>query len=99
MPDILVSGPSPPKRPNVLKLSPPVPQVPLIVKSEPQEYLMQQPQPSTTNLSQTESTSMSSKTNRNNNNVIESLDTGKFISCRSFIFYPFFSICNGKVLN
>lgn len=75
MPDILVSGPSPPKRPNVLKLSPPVPQVPLIVKSEPQEYLMQQPQRSTTNLSQTESTSTSSKTNRNNNNVIESLDT------------------------
>ena len=78
MPEILVSDPLPPKRPNVLKLSPPhIPQVPLIVKSEPQDYLMQQPQPSTTNTSQNESTSASSKRNRNNNNVIESLETGE----------------------
>ena len=67
VPDVLVSDPSPPR--------PPAPQVPLIVKSEPQEYLMQQP--STTSSSQTESSPNSSKRNRNNNNVIESLDTGK----------------------
>merc|ERR1711962_1041865 len=72
VPDVLVSEhTSPPQqRPPVLS------QVPLIVKSEPQEYLMQ-PQPSTTISSQTESSSPnnSSKRNRNNNNVIESLDT------------------------